>query len=466
MKLLVIGIGYVGLVSGTCFAEMGHHVVCLDINQAKIDQLTAGSIPIYEPGLEEMVKRNVNARRLSFTTDYASSVEQADVCFICVDTPITPEGHANMHYVEQVSRTLAQHINKYTVVVNKSTVPMGTAAAVRAIIQEGLDKRGVKVPFDIVSNPEFLKEGNAVQDFMKPDRVVIGSHSKRAIDMMKDIYSPFMLSHERLLIMDTASAEVTKYAANAMLATRISFMNDIAGLCELIGADVNKVRKGIGADQRIGYHFLYPSPGYGGSCLPKDVKALSSQARALGYEMRVVNAADEVNARQKLVMRQKIVDYFGGEDALAGKTIAMLGLSFKPDTDDIRESSSLVVAQELLRLNARLRLYDPAAMEKAKEAMGAPDNVLWCREEVEAAEGADALVLMTEWKQFRFLDYPLILSKMAGRAFFDGRNQYNPLEMAKRGFDYICIGKSPHYADCYEKYLIQEQERYELDVDA
>lgn len=464
MKLLVIGTGYVGLVSGTCFAEMGHHVICLDIDQRKIDLLSQGIIPIYEPGLEEMVKRNVNAHRLVFATDYASSVQEAQACFICVDTPITPEGHADMHYVKQVARSLGKHLNHETVVVNKSTVPIGTAALVADIIEKELLDRGLNFAVDIVSNPEFLKEGNAVQDFMKPDRIILGSHSKRAIELMKEIYSPFMLSHERLLIMDTASAELTKYAANAMLAARISFMNEISGLCELIGADVNKVRKGVGSDKRIGYNFLYAGVGYGGSCLPKDVRALSSQAQTLGYEMCLVDAINEVNSRQKLVMRHKIVEYFGQAHHLAGKTIALLGLSFKPDTDDIRESSSLTLMRELLELGVLLQVYDPAAMENAKKALGHPAKVTWSANEIEAADGADAIVLMTEWKQFRFLDYALILSTMRGRAFFDGRNQYNPLEMAKKGFDYISIGKSPYYADQYQDYLIRGHHDFDFNV--
>lgn len=456
MKLLVIGSGYVGLVSGTCFAEMGHHVTCLDIDQSKIDLLNKGVVPIYEPGLEEIMRRNTAAHRLTFTTDYASSVAQADVCFICVDTPITPEGNANMLYVKQVAKSLGQHMNKYTVIVNKSTVPIGTAQLVTDIINSELSSRNASIAFDVVSNPEFLKEGNAVQDFMKPDRVIIGSHSKRAIDLMKEIYSPFMLNHERLLIMDTPSAELTKYAANAMLAARISFMNEMAGLCEKIGADVNKVRKGIGSDKRIGYTFLYAGPGYGGSCLPKDVRALSSQAHDIGYEMPLVNAIDEANNRQRRVMKAKISDYFKGSENLAGKTFALLGLSFKPDTDDIRESSAIVLAKDLHQAGAIVRVYDPAAMANSKKALHGLQNIVWCDTEIDTTENADGLVLMTEWKQFRFLDYSLILSKMNGKAFFDGRNQYHPLEMAKRGFDYISIGKAPYYAEQYTEYLANE----------
>lgn len=462
MRLLVIGTGYVGLVSGTCFAEMGHHVTCLDIDQNKIDSLNRGIIPIYEPGLEEMVRRNASAHRLSFSVDYSKEVASAEVCFICVDTPISPNGHANMRYVTEVAHSLGTHIENYCVIVNKSTVPFGTAGLVSSIISEELENRNISVPFDVVSNPEFLKEGNAVQDFMKPDRVIIGSKSKHAIEIMKELYSPFMLSHDRFLIMDIASAELTKYAANAMLATRISFMNELAGLCELMGADVNKVRKGIGSDKRIGYSFLYAGPGFGGSCLPKDVRALSSQAQEFGYEMCLVNAVSEVNIRQKTAMQKKIVNYFG-KDNLNGVTIAVLGLAFKPDTDDIRESPAIVLIKELLSLGAFVRAYDPAAMKNAEKAMKNLEGISWCTDEVEAAENADGVVLMTEWKQFRFLDYTLLLSKMTGKAFFDCRNQYNPLDMAKKGFDYISIGKSPFYAHQNSEHLEYEYWHHEAE---
>lgn len=461
MKLLVIGTGYVGLVSGTCFAEMGHHVICLDIDQSKIDLLNQGEIPIYEPGLEEMVRRNAAAKRLTFSTDYASSVQDSQVCFICVDTPITDEGHANLNYVKQVAATLGSHLNEYTVIVNKSTVPIGTSTLVEEIINKELDARGVSVEFDVLSNPEFLKEGNAVQDFMKPDRVIIGSHSRRASQLMKEIYSPFMLSHDRLLIMDVRSAELTKYAANAMLATRISFMNEIAGLCERVGADVNRVRIGIGSDKRIGYNFLYAGPGFGGSCLPKDVRALSSQAQTFGYEMCLVDAVNEVNARQKLVMRDKIIAYFGDATSLEGKTVAILGLSFKPDTDDVRESPPLVLAKELLDLGANLRVYDPAAMVNSKKILGLSTKITWCVDELEAAKGSDAIVLMTEWKQFRFLDYSQILSEMKGKVFFDARNQHNAFDMIKKGFDYIGIGRPPIHSDQHNESLVHESHEIE-----
>lgn len=447
MKLLVIGTGYVGLVSGTCFAEMGHQVTCLDINEDKIQQLEQGHIPIYEPGLEEMVKRNVQAKRLHFSTDYAEAVSNATVCFITVDTPHLENGEADLRFVRNVAVSLAQHMPDYRIIVNKSTVPVGTANFVADIISETLRKRGVAIDFDVVSNPEFLKEGNAIQDFMKPDRVIIGTDNVNVAETMQEIYSPFMLSHGRLLVMDIASAEMTKYAANAMLATRISFMNELAGLCELVGADINKIRKGIGADSRIGYKFLYPGPGFGGSCLPKDISALRKQADNLAYETPLIDAVAQVNDRQKQVIGHKVIKYFEQLGSVNDKTIAILGLSFKPDTDDMREAPSLVLVQQLLQLQAKLRLFDPVAMDNAKKMIHSNPNIVWCNDELDAATEADAIVLMTEWKQFRFLDFIQILKHMKGRAFFDGRNQYNPLEMAKNGFDYISIGQAPYYAE-------------------
>lgn len=447
MDLLVIGIGYVGLVTGACLAEMGHHVICLDINGEKVASLNRGEIPIYEPGLEELVRRNVKAKRLQFTTDYSFAVKSARVCFIAVDTPIGVDGNADLKFVRNVATSIAEQMDGYRVIINKSTVPVGTAQHVTQIIQQVLDRRGVAFDFDVVSNPEFLKEGNAVQDFMKPDRVVIGVDHPRVIPAMKEIYSPFMLSHERLIIMDVASAELTKYAANAMLATRISFMNELAGLCELTGADINKIRVGIGSDKRIGYNFLYAGPGFGGSCLPKDVRALCCQARALGYDMPLVRAAETVNNRQKQLMGDKIEAYFESFGGVAGKTIGVLGLSFKPDTDDMREAASLILISQMLDAGANLRLYDPVAMETAKKSVKENKRIKWCRDELDVADGAHALVLMTEWKQFRFLDFPAILNQMSGRAFFDARNQYNAVDMARNGFDYISIGQSPAYAN-------------------
>jgi len=446
MKLLIIGTGYVGLVSGACLAEMGHHVVCLDINQKKIDSLNSGHIPIYEPGLEEIVKRNVKAHRLAFTTDYPSNVQASQVCFVAVDTPVTNDGHAEMRYVHAVVRSIAEHMQEYTVIVLKSTVPVGTSQQVAQIIREVQTQRSVSIPFDLVSNPEFLKEGNAVNDFMKPDRVIIGCESEQAIEIMRGIYHPFMLSHERLIIMDNASAEMTKYAANAMLATRISFMNELAGLCELTGADINKVRKGIGSDKRIGYSFLYAGPGFGGSCFPKDIRALQATGTELGYPLSMIQAVQDVNARQKKVLGKKIGNYYASRNGIKGKTIGILGLSFKPDTDDMREASSLVLIQDLLSHGCKLRLYDPVAMENAKKLLTDHSTLTWCQDEQEVATGADALVLVTEWKQFRFLDFATLLSVMNGNVFFDGRNQYNPHDMVKCGFDYIGIGQAPVYA--------------------
>jgi len=458
MNLLVIGTGYVGLVSGTCLAEMGHHVTCLDIDTDKINKLNSGIVPIYEPGLEEMIKRNVKAQRLHFTTDYAEAVGSANVCFIAVDTPVTEEGHADMRFIHNVAVSIAQHMTGYRIIVNKSTVPVGTASAISQMIQLHLDQRGVSYSFDIVSNPEFLKEGSAVQDFMKPDRIIIGTESHDVAAIMKEIYSPFMVSHERLMILDIASAEMTKYAANAMLATRISFMNELAGLCELNGADINKVRKGIGADKRIGYSFLYAGPGFGGSCFPKDIRALRSQAAALGYDTPLIHAVEIVNARQKQVLGHKIIDYFSQRrdlgQGLAGLTIAILGLAFKPDTDDMREAPSLVLIRQLISEGVSLRLYDPVAMENAKKCVPVNADVTWCENELDAASEADAIVLVTEWKQFRFLDFTAILSKMKGNAFFDGRNQYAAQEMAKRGFDYFGIGQAPAMAQ--DNVLIKE----------
>lgn len=446
MKLLIIGIGYVGLVTGACLSEMGHQVVCLDINKEKIELINQGHIPIYEPGLEEMVKRNIKGHRLSFTTNYEDAMSSAQVCFICVDTPTSDEGKANMQYVKNVATSIGEHIKDYKVIVTKSTVPVGTATQITKIIQDVQKQHGKSIPFDVVSNPEFLKEGNAINDCMKPDRVIIGTESPRALAIMKEIYSPFMLSHERLIVMDVPSAEMTKYAANAMLATRISFMNELSGLCELTGADINKVRKGMGADKRIGYSFLYAGPGFGGSCFPKDLRALQAQGIGLNYPLSLVEAVENVNQRQKKVLGKKITKYFADKGGLSGKTIAILGIAFKPDTDDIREASALVLIQELIDAGCQLRLFDPAAMANAQKQLGSYKQIYWAEDELDAAKGSDAIVLVTEWKQFRFLDFDTMLTTMKGHAFIDGRNQYVPQEMAKKGFDYISIGQAPAFA--------------------
>ncbi|MBA3603915.1 MAG: UDP-glucose/GDP-mannose dehydrogenase family protein [Parachlamydiaceae bacterium] len=447
MHLLVIGAGYVGLVTGTCFAEMGHHVTCVDINAQKIEMLNQGEIPIYEPGLEEIIRRNMKANRLFFTTDYHPAVEEATVCFIAVETPMGKDGSANLQYLRQAATTIAQYLNGYKIIVNKSTVPVGTTQFVTKIIEEQLKLRNIEVDFDVVSNPEFLKEGNAINDFMKPDRVVIGSNSEKAISILKQIYAPFMLNHDRLIVMDPASAEMTKYAANAMLALRISFMNELSGLCEILGADINKIRIGIGSDSRIGNSFLYAGPGFGGSCFPKDVRALCAQAAPHQYDMPLTQAISTVNTHQKLVLANKIYRYFSEKQGMTHTTIAILGLSYKPDTDDIRESAAIVLIEQLLEVGANLRLFDPAAMENAKKAMGKYPSLHWCENEFDAAENADAVVLLTEWKQFRFLDFEKLLLQMRGHAFFDGRNQFNPNEMSKLGFDYISIGRASVFAE-------------------
>lgn len=436
MNIAIVGTGYVGLVSGTCFAEMGVDVTCIDVNRQKIEQLEKGVIPIYEPGLEELVHKNVNAGRLHFGTDLAAVLDRVEVVFSAVGTPPDEDGSADLKYVLEVARTVGQNMKDYLVVVTKSTVPVGTAKKVRHAIQEELNKRGLQLEFDVASNPEFLKEGAAVDDFMRPDRVVVGVESDRAREIMKRLYRPFMLTNDRMLFTDIPSAEMIKYAANSMLATRISFMNDIANLCELVGANVNMVRKGIGSDSRIGAKFLYPGCGYGGSCFPKDVKALIKTAEQNGYEMRVLKAVEEVNDKQKRVLFDKLARHLGGE--LSGKVVALWGLAFKPETDDMREAPSLVLIDLLLEAGCRVKVYDPVAMEECRRRIG--DRVEYCRDKYEAAVDAEALLLVTEWKEFRVPSWEVLKKAMRGRVVIDGRNIYDREEMKRNDFEYECIG--------------------------
>lgn len=437
MKIAIVGTGYVGLVTGTCFAETGVDVTCVDTNEEKIESLKKGVIPIYEPGLEELVLRNYKSGRLKFTTSLVQCLDDVDVVFSAVGTPPDEDGSADLSYVLGVAREIGQNMTKYKLVVTKSTVPVGTAKKVRATIQEELDKRGLDIDFDVASNPEFLKEGNAVSDFMSPDRVVVGVESSRAEKIMTKLYKPFLLNNFRVIFMDIPSAEMTKYAANSMLATRISFMNDIANLCEIVGADVNKVRSGIGSDTRIGRKFLYAGIGYGGSCFPKDVKALIKTAEQNGYSMRVLKAVEEVNECQKGVLFDKLSKHFGGK--LEGLTIALWGLAFKAETDDMREASALVLIDKLVKAGCKVRVYDPAAMQECKRRIG--DVVYYARDMYEAVLDADALMLVTEWKEFRLPSWAVVKKTMAKEVLFDGRNIYEKKEMEDQGFVYHCIGK-------------------------
>ncbi|NPA30231.1 MAG: UDP-glucose/GDP-mannose dehydrogenase family protein, partial [Epsilonproteobacteria bacterium] len=429
MKLSMVGTGYVGLVTGTCFAEMGNDVICVDIDEKKIAKLKEGIIPIYEPGLEEMVKENYAKGTLRFTTDINEALQKSDIIFIAVGTPQGEDGSADLQYVLKVAEQIGEGMTHEMIVVDKSTVPVGTADKVRAVIAKKLEERGVDIPFHVVSNPEFLKEGSAIEDFMKPDRVVIGADDKKAMDIMKELYAPFTHNHERFIAMDVRSAEMTKYAANAILATKISFMNEIANICERVGADVNRVRVGIGSDRRIGYSFIYPGCGYGGSCFPKDVQALNRIALDAGYEPKIIQAVEEVNKAQKKVLAQKVVRRFG-ED-LSGKTFAVWGLAFKPETDDMREASAITIINELTRRGAKIRAYDPKAMEEAKNFyLKDNDAVTYCQSKYDALDGADAMLLVTEWKEFRSPDFDEVKKRLKAPVIFDGRNQYNPLLMA------------------------------------
>lgn len=436
MNIAIVGSGYVGLVSGTCFAEMGAHVTCVDVDSEKINKLKNGIMPIYEPGLEELVKRNVEFERLQFTTDLGEVLDDVEVVFSAVGTPPDEDGSADLKYVLAVARQFGQNINKYTILVTKSTVPVGTAKKVKAVILEELNKRGVNVPFDVASNPEFLKEGAAIKDFMSPDRVVVGTESEKAKEVLTRLYRPLMLQNFRVIFMDIPSAEMTKYAANAMLATRISFMNDIANLCERVGANVDSVRKGIGSDTRIGSKFLYAGCGYGGSCFPKDVKALMHTGIDNDYHMEVIEAVERVNEKQKSIVYDKIIKAIG---SVQGKTIAVIGLAFKPETDDMREAPALVVIDKLLRDGAIVRVFDPVAMEECKRRIG--NSVIYCKNMYDTADGADVFALMTEWHQFRMPSWNVIKKVMSGNAIVDGRNIYDRQELEELGFIYTRIGE-------------------------
>ena len=440
MNIAIVGTGYVGLVSGTCFADTGANVTCIDVDEKKIERLNNGEIPIYEPGLDELVVKNVKAGRLKFSSDLASVINDPEIVFSAVGTPPDEDGSADLKYVLQVAKTIGENLNRYLVVVTKSTVPVGTARKVRETIQAELDKRGVDITFDVASNPEFLKEGNAIKDFMSPDRVVVGIESEKAKKTLTKLYKPFLINNFRVIFMDIPSAEMTKYAANSMLATRISFMNDIANLCELVGADVNMVRQGIGADTRIGRKFLYAGCGYGGSCFPKDVKALIKTADKAGYSMEVLKAVERVNERQKHVLFNKLVKAYGDEKELKGKTIALWGLSFKPETDDMRESTALVIIDSLLKAGCNIRAYDPVAMDECKRRL--PDApITYCRDMYDAVLDADAMLLLTEWKEFRLPTWAVIKKEMIRPLVIDGRNIFDIEELEENGFEYHCIGK-------------------------
>lgn len=439
MKISVIGTGYVGLVSGTCFAQMGNSVTCVDIDQGKIDKLIQGIIPIYEPGLEDMVLENYAKGTLKFTVDIPKAIATTGIAFIAVGTPMGEDGSADLQYVLAVAKSIGQHMQSYMVIVDKSTVPVGTAEKVRAAIQIELDARGSDLTFDVVSNPEFLKEGAAIKDFMHPDRVVIGADSERAMKIMHDLYEPFMKNHDRFIGMDIKSAEMTKYAANAMLATKISFMNEMANICERVGADINKVRNGIGSDSRIGYSFIYPGCGYGGSCFPKDVQALAKTAKDFGYTPRILDAVEAVNYDQKHVISQKVFSRFGQN--LEGKTFAIWGLAFKPETDDMREASAITIINDLTAKGAKIVAYDPKARHEAeKHYLKGNPSVSYVNGKYEALDNADAVILVTEWQEFRSPDFDEMQKRMKASIFFDGRNQFNKERMTEIGFEYFQIG--------------------------
>jgi UDPglucose 6-dehydrogenase len=442
MNLSIFGSGYVGLVSGACLAEVGHHVVCMDVDPIKIEKLKAGILPIWEPGLEALVARNVMEKRLHFTTDAAHAVQHGQVQFIAVGTPSDEDGSADLQYVLAVARSIASHMQEYKVIVNKSTVPVGTADRTQTQVAQMLAERGVNISFDVVSNPEFLKEGAAVNDFLKPDRIIVGTESERARTLMRELYEPFNRNHERTIFMDVRSAELTKYAANAMLATKISFMNEMANLAERLGADIEEVRKGIGADPRIGYHFIYPGCGYGGSCFPKDVKALAQTAQQVGYNAQLLKAVEAVNDTQKTTLFSKLVAHFGGEAQLAGKIIAVWGLAFKPNTNDMREAPSRALMEALWQSGATVQAYDPVAMEEAERIYSGHAGLALCGDKYAALHGADALVICTEWQQFRVPDFSEMAMRMPSKVIVDGRNLYLPHKLQAEGWTYLSVGRT------------------------
>ncbi len=436
MKITIVGTGYVGLVTGACFSEVGIDVTCVDIDVKKIENLKKGILPIWEPGLEDLVKRNAENGRLHFSSKLSESLDDVNIVFGAVGTPPDEDGSADLQYVLEVAREVGRHINDYVIMVTKSTVPVGTAEKVRTALKEELDKRGVDIPFDVASNPEFLKEGAAVNDFLKPDRIVVGTDSDRAKKLMEKLYKPFTMNGHPVIFMDIVSSEMTKYAANSMLATKISFMNDIANLCEIVGADVNAVRKGIGSDRRIGPYFIYPGTGYGGSCFPKDVKALVKTAEKFGYDMAVLKAVEDVNQRQKSVLFAKAKKYFNGE--LKGKTFGIWGLAFKPQTDDMREAPSLVIIEKLLAEGAKVKAYDPVAMEETKRVLG--DKIEYANDKYDAILDVDALFVVTEWPEFKVLNFKVIKKLLNSNVIFDGRNIYDVEEVKNNGFKYFGIG--------------------------
>jgi len=450
MKISMVGSGYVGLVTGACFAETGVNVTCVDVDKDKIQRLNNGEIPIYEPGLEKLVEKNVAKNRLRFTTDISVDLPDSDVVFIAVGTPPDEDGSADLQYVLGVARDIGKHMQNYLVVVTKSTVPIGTAEKVRAAVQKELDKRGVNLTFDVASNPEFLKEGDAIDDFMKPDRIVVGVDSEKAQTVLQRLYNPFVLNGHPIIFMDIPSAEMTKYAANSMLATRISFMNDLALLCERVGADINKVRKGIGSDPRIGSKFLYAGTGYGGSCFPKDVKALIKTADENKHPLRILKAVEEVNEDQKSILVKKMIDFYGGIENLSGKTFALWGLSFKPNTDDMREAPALVIIEELLKMGAKVCAYDPVAMQEAKRRIG--NKISYAQNQYQATEQADALLVVTEWNEFRLPDFDKLAKNLKEKVIFDGRNIYQHKMMKEKDFCYFPIGSRPVLSSSFITY--------------